>query len=69
MARYRYSNKGWIWGLVLGIVVTIAIFCIVVGIASSINNVSFGQQIVNWFGKTAETAKEVVDTAGTTPQV
>lgn len=69
MARYRYSSKGWIWGLVLGIVVTIAIFCIVVGIASSINDVSFGQQIADWFGKTAETAKDVVDATGTTPQV
>lgn len=45
-------------GLVLlGIVIAVAVFCAVVGIASLVNDISFGNQIVEWFG----TAKEVVE--------
>lgn len=69
MGYYRNSSKGWLWGVILGVIATVAIFCIVVGIASSVNDVSFGQQMANWFGKAAETTKEVVDAAATTPQV
>ena len=45
-------------GLVLlGIVIAVAVFCTVIGIASAVNDISFGAQIVEWFG----TAKEVVE--------
>lgn len=43
--------------VLLGMVIAVAVFCAVVGIASAVNDISFGQQIVEWFG----TAKEVVD--------
>lgn len=41
----------------LGMIIAVAVFCAVVGIASAVNDISFGQQIVEWFG----TAKEVVE--------
>ena len=45
-------------GLVLlGIVIAVAVFCTVIGIDSAVNDISFGQQIVEWFG----TAKEIVE--------
>lgn len=43
--------------VLLGMIIAVAVFCAVVGIASAVNDISFGQQIVEWFG----TAKEVVD--------
>lgn len=43
--------------VLLGMIIAVAVFCAVVGIASAVNDISFGQQIVEWFG----TAKEVVN--------
>ena len=43
--------------VLLGIIIAIVVFCAIVGIASAVNDISFGQQIVEWFG----TAKEVVE--------
>lgn len=43
--------------VLLGMVIAVAVFCAVVGIASAVNDISFGQQIVEWFG----TAKEVIE--------
>lgn len=43
--------------VLLGMVIAVAVFCAVVGIASAVNDISFGQQIVEWFG----TVKEVVE--------
>lgn len=43
--------------VLLGMIIAVAVFCAVVGIASAVNDISFGQQIVEWFG----TAKEVVE--------
>lgn len=43
--------------VLLGMVCAVAIFCITVGIGCAINGVTFGQQIVDWFG----TAKPAVD--------
>lgn len=43
--------------VLLGMIIAVAVFCAVVGIASVVNDISFGQQIVEWFG----TAKEVVE--------
>lgn len=49
--------------VLLGVVATIAISCVVVAIASSINGISFGAQITDWFGsignKTTELANSV----------
>lgn len=35
---------------VLGILVAVAIFCLTVGIASAVNEVTFFEQITLWFG-------------------
>lgn len=43
--------------VLLGMIIAVAVFCAVVGIASAVNDISFGQQIVEWFG----TVKEVVE--------
>ena len=43
--------------VLLGMIIVVAVFCAVVGIASAVNDISFGQQIVEWFG----TAKEVIE--------
>lgn len=44
--------------VLLGMVIAAALFFAVVGIASAVNGVAFGEQIVQWFG----TAKQAVDT-------
>lgn len=43
--------------VLLGMLIAVAVFCAVVGIASAVNDISFSQQIVEWFG----TVKEVVE--------
>lgn len=43
--------------VLLGMIIAVAVFCAAVGIASAVNDISFGQQIVEWFG----TAKEVIE--------
>ena len=43
--------------VLLGMIIAVVVFCAVVGIASAVNDISFGQQIVEWFG----TAKEVIE--------
>lgn len=48
--------------VLLGIVCAVALFCIVVGIGCAINGVTFGQQIVNWFGTSAPVVDETVET-------
>lgn len=56
-------GKGkFILGLVIGLICAVAIFCAVVGIAGAINNLTFGEQIVEWFGTATETITEVADT-------
>ena len=44
--------------VLLGMAVAVGIFCITVGIGCTVNGVTFGQQIVDWFG----TVKPAVDT-------
>ena len=51
--------------VLLGIVLAIGIFCMVIGIASAVNDVSFGQQIVEWFGTTKEVVEPVEDVVET----
>ena len=47
--------------VLLGIVLAVVLFCAVVGIASAVNDISFGQQIVNWFGSSTPPLEEVVE--------
>ena len=56
------KNIGYV---LLGIVLAIGIFCMVIGIASAVNDVSFGQQIVEWFGTTKEVVEPVEDVVET----
>ena len=44
--------------VLLGMVCAVAIFCITVGIGCAVNGITFGQQIIDWFGS----AKTIVDT-------
>lgn len=44
--------------VLLGMVCAVAIFCLTVGIGCAVNGVTFGQQIVDWFG----TVKPATDT-------
>ena len=39
--------------VLLGMVFAVAIFCATVGIGCAINEISFGEQIVQWFGTSA----------------
>lgn len=40
----------FILGIILGLVLAVGIFCLTVAIACAVNGVSFGEQIVDWFG-------------------
>lgn len=43
--------------VLLGMVLAVGIFCAVVGIGCAINNITFSNQITNWFGTTATATK------------
>ncbi len=47
--------------VLLGMIVAVAVFCVTVGIGCAVNGITFGEQIVEWFGKTKEIAKDVTD--------
>ncbi len=47
--------------VLLGIVIAVVLFCAVVGIASAVNDISFGQQIINWFGSSTPVVEEVAE--------
>ncbi len=50
--------------VVLGIIGAILVFCLIVCIACSINGLTFGEQICNWFSANKEavdTGKEIAD--------
>ena len=57
--------------VLLGMIIAVGLFCLIVAIGCGVNGVSFGQQIVNWFGTTApaikEPVEEVVETIATLP--
>lgn len=59
--NWRFSM---VLGIILGILLTIGITALIVCIGSSINGVTFAQQICDWFGKTPtkETAAAVIGT-------
>lgn len=46
--------------VLLGIVIAVGVACATVAIGCAINGVSFGQQIVNWFGTTGTATESVV---------
>lgn len=51
-------------GIIAGIVSAILLFCLIVVIGCSVNGLTFGEQVCQWFGgssSTAETADEVVE--------
>ena len=47
--------------VLLGMLLAVGIFCITVAIGCSINGISFGQQIVEWFGSNPSVSEEIVD--------
>ena len=47
--------------VLLGMALAVGIFCLVVAIGCSVNGISFGQQIVEWFGTNAPAVEEVVE--------
>ena len=67
MSRYS-STFNWklVVGILIGIVVAVGIACLTIAIGCAVNGVSFGQQIVDWFGTntkaTGDAIQEVVST-------
>ena len=54
-------NVKLIIGIILGIISTVAVFCAVVGVGCAVNGLTFGEQIVEWFGTSAPAIEEVVE--------
>ena len=61
----------YFWGILTGVLGTILVAFIVLGIASLIKDCSIPQVIVDWFGNTApvieETVEQVAETVAKTP--
>ena len=51
-----------ILGVVLGLLIAVAVFCLVVLVASSINKITFVEQIKEWFGIAKEVAEQTTET-------
>ena len=66
-----YGNGKLILGIILGLIGAVAIFCITVGIGCAVNGLTFGEQIVEWFGTNApvieEAVEQVAETVAETP--
>ena len=66
-----YGNGKLILGIIIGIISAVAIFCLAVGIGCAVNGLTFGEQIVEWFGSNApaieETVEQVAETVTETP--
>ena len=56
-----FGNKKLVLGLILGLVGAVAIFCVTVGIGCAVNGLTFGEQIVEWFGNSAPVIEDVVE--------
>ena len=66
---YRRKSKLAL-GIVIGVLGAVAVFCIAVGIGCAVNGLTFGEQIVEWFGSSSvveETAEQVIETITETP--
>ncbi len=47
--------------VILGMALAVGIFCLIVGISCKINDLSFSQQIIEWFSSFSPAIKEPVD--------
>ncbi len=47
-----------ILGIILGILIAVAITLLAVAIGCAVNGISFSEQIVDWFGNSAETVEQ-----------
>ena len=56
-----YGKGKLILGIILGLVGAVAIFCVTVGIGCAVNGLTFGEQIVEWFGNSAPVIEEAVE--------
>ena len=56
-----YGKGKLILGIFLGLIGAVAIFCAVVGIGCAVNDLTFGEQIVEWFGTSAPVVEDVVE--------
>ena len=56
-----YGNSKLFWGIIIGLIGAVAIFCISVGIGCAVNGLTFGEQIVEWFGSNAPVIEETVE--------
>ena len=56
-----YGKGKLILGIILGLVGAAAIFCITIGVGCAVNGLTFGEQIVEWFGTSAPAIEEVVE--------
>ena len=54
-------NVKLIIGIILGIIATVVVFCAVVGVGCAVNGLTFGEQIVEWFGTSAPVVEDVVE--------
>lgn len=50
-----------ILGVAIGIVIAVILFCLIVVIACSVNGLTFGEQIVEWFEGNASTIEQVTE--------
>ena len=56
-----FGNKKLVLGLILGLVGAVAIFCITVGVGCAVNGLTFGEQVVEWFGNSAPVIEDAVE--------
>lgn len=56
-----YGKGKLILGIVLGVIGAVALFCTAVGIGCAVNGLTFGEQIVEWFGNSAPVIEDVVE--------
>lgn len=52
MVRFDMKLFG---GIILGVIIAVALFFAIVGIAAAVNHIPFNEQIVQWFGTTTTT--------------
>lgn len=63
MSRYNKTfNWKFVVGIIIGLLSAVALFCLATAIGCAVNGISFGEQIVEWFGGNSETVKDVADT-------
>ena len=58
-----YFDKSLIGGIILGLLIAVALFFAIIGIAAAVNDITFGEQIVEWFGSTPVVEEGIVDGA------